>query len=145
GLSMTVYETNTCTFVWTNSWIDHGTNNTNWTWVCLPGTTTVSTNVISLTDEPISLRGLALADFTDDGLRDIAVASPKESVIYLLVNQGARHFASAIRLGAWLSVRDLAAGDFDGDGLADLVASGTTNGLAQYRSLGQGAFQIVTN
>src|SRR5207247_7153148 len=40
---------------------------------------------------------------------------------------------------------DLAAGDFDGDGLIDLVAAGTTNGIAQYRSLGGGAFEVVTN
>jgi hypothetical protein len=36
GLFITSYFTNTCTSVWTNSWIDHGTNNTNWAWICLP-------------------------------------------------------------------------------------------------------------
>ena len=145
GLAFTQYETNTCTSVFTNLWIEHGTNNTNWTWVCVPGPTNVTTNVISLSDGPTGLRGLALADFTGDGLRDIAVASPGESVIYLLTNQGTRNFAPASQIPAWLGVRDLAAGDFDGDGRADLAASGTTNGLAQYRSLGNGAFVVITN
>jgi hypothetical protein len=145
GLSFTNYVTNSCTRVWTNSWVDHGTIKTNWTWVCVPGPTTVTTDVVLLSDGPTGLRGLALADFTGDGRRDIAVASPGEGVIYLLVNQGARNFASAIQIPAWLGVRDLAAGDFDGDGRADLAASGTTNGLAQYRSLGDGAFLVVTN
>jgi len=131
GLFFTRYVTNTCIQGWTNSWIDHGTNNTNWTWVCVPGPTNVTTNVIALADGPTGLRGLALADFTGDGQRDIAVASPGESLIYLLVNLGDRNFAPASSIPAWLGVRDLAAGDFDGDGRADLAASGTTNGLAQ--------------
>ena len=145
GLFLTVYATNSCTSVWTNSWTDHGTNNTNWAWVCLPGPTNIVTNVVAIADGPTGLRGLALADLTGDGRRDIAVASPGESAIYLLVNQGGRDFAPAVKIPAWLGVRDLAAGDFDGDGLIDLAASGTTNGLAQYRSLGGGLFQVVTN
>ena len=145
GLLLTLYVTNLCTSTWTNSWMDNGTNNTNWAWVCVPGVSNVVTNVVAISDGPAGLRGLALADFTGDGLRDIAVASPGESTIYLLVNQGARQFAPALRIPAWLGVRDLAAGDFDGDGLIDLAASGTTNGLAQYRSLGGGAFVVVTN
>ena len=73
------------------------------------------------------------------------MASPGESVIYLLVNQGERQFAPAVKIPAWLGVRDLAAGDFDGDGRIDLVAAGTTNGVTQYRSLGGGGFEVVTN
>ncbi len=144
GTFVTNYVTNSCIYVLTNSWDDHGVLNTNWTTVCVPGPTNVTANVVSLSEGPAGLRGLALGDFTGDGLRDIAVASPGESRIYLFVNHGGRGFDPAITIPAWIGVRDLAAGDFDGDGRVDFVAAGTTNGLAQYRSLGGGAFEVVT-
>ena len=106
--------------------------------------TNIYTN-ISTIEGPIGLRGLALADFTGDGREDIAVASPGESKVYLFRNQGFRNFAAPIVLPTWFGARDLAAGDFDGDGLVDLAVAGTTNGLAQYRSLGGGSFQLMTN
>ncbi|HMC27556.1 MAG TPA: FG-GAP-like repeat-containing protein, partial [Verrucomicrobiae bacterium] len=145
GYSITNYVTNACTSIWTNNWMSNGVPQTNWSAVCVPGTTNIYTNVILIADGTTGLRGLALADFTGDGLRDIAVASPGESLIYLLVNVSGRDFADAIEIPAWFGVRDLVAGDFDGDGLTDLVAAGTTNGIAQYHSLGGGAFEVVTN
>jgi len=117
---------------------------TNAQWVCSGFQTNLETNVWSIIG-PEGLRGLALADFTGDGRPDIAVASPGEGVICLFVNQGGRQFANPISRTMWLGVRDLAAGDFDGDGRIDLAASGTTNGLAHLRSLGGGAFQLMTN
>ena len=95
---------------------------------------TYQTNIYTNTsriDGPIGLRGLAVADFTGDGLEDIAVASSGEGVIYFFRNLGGRAFAPATTLPAWFGVRDLAAGDFDGDGMVDLAAAGTTNGVAQ--------------
>lgn len=145
GIVLIKLLTNACISVLTNSWEQGGTNNTNWTWVCVPGTTNITTNLVSISDGPTGLRGLAIADFTGDARRDIAVASPGESVIYLLVNEGERHFAPAMPVPGWLGVRDLAAGDFDGDGRCDLAASGTTNGVVQYRSLGVSGFEVVTN
>ena len=144
GFVATNYTTN-CTQVYTNYWESNGVTQTNWAWVCLPGSTNIYESVYQLSDGPTGLRGLALADFTGDGLRDIAVASPGESIIYLLVNSGGRHFAPAVQIPAWFGVRDLAAGDFDGDGKWDLAAAGTTNGVAQYRSHGDGTFELVTN
>ncbi|HXG49612.1 MAG TPA: VCBS repeat-containing protein, partial [Methylomirabilota bacterium] len=117
---------------------------TNFQYGCVGFVTNILTNVV-VVEGPSGLRGLALADFTGDGRRDIAVASPGEGVIYLLANAGGRSFAPAIRLAAWLGVRDLAAGDFDGDGLTDLAAAGTTNGVAHFQSLGNGTFTLKTN
>src|ERR1043165_1980885 len=125
GYSVTTYITNTCTSVWTNLWVSNGVTQTTWTWDCVPGATTVVTNVTLITDGSTGLRGLAIADFTGDGRRDMAVASPGESLIYLLVNQGSRTFAPAAEIPGWFGVRDLAAGDFDGDGRIDLAAAGT--------------------
>ncbi len=117
---------------------------TNFEYGCVGMLTNVHTNVV-IVDGPIGLRGLAVADFSGDGRRDIAVASPGESLIYVFINQGNRTFAPPIHLGGWLGVRDLAAGDFDGDGRIDLAAAGTTNGVVQYRSIGDGAFVVMTN
>lgn len=149
-LYFTNYYTNViCQYVWTNGLatnfaVSPPTVWTNMQWVCAGTVTNTETNVWTI-EGPQGLRGLALADFTGDGKIDIAVASPGEGVIYLFVNQGARHFASPLRLTMWFGVRDLAAGDFDGDGRMDLAAAGTTNGLAHLRSLGGGAFQLMTN
>ena len=116
---------------------------TNYQYGCVGLITNRHTNVVTV-EGPIGLRGLALADFTGDGMRDIAVASPGESLIYLFINEGNHVFAGPLPLAGWLGVRDLVAGDFDGDGLTDLAAAGTTNGLVQYRSLGGGAFAMAT-
>ncbi|HEY2953525.1 MAG TPA: FG-GAP-like repeat-containing protein, partial [Verrucomicrobiae bacterium] len=90
------------------------------------------------------LRGIALADFTGDGLRDIAVGAPYDGKVFLFVNQGGGTFMLT-NLPAWRGARDLAAGDFDGDGLIDLVVAGTTNGVAHYHNLGGGVFELKTN
>src|SRR5258706_10760728 len=50
GISVTNYVTNSCLYVSTNSWTDHGSINTNWTTVCVPGPTNVSSKVVSLSD-----------------------------------------------------------------------------------------------
>lgn len=114
-------------------------------WLCGGAYVTNYYTNISIIEGPVGLRGLALADFTGDGQPDIAVASPGEANIYLFRNLTGRVFAPAAVIPAWFGARDLAAGDFDGDGLVDLAAAGTTNGLVQYRSLGGGAFAVVTN
>jgi hypothetical protein len=145
GLSMLKVITNNTLCMMTNRWESNGIIMTNWTLVCLPGIENTVTNKVLLSDGPTGLRGLAVADFTGDRLPDIAVASPGESVIYLFENKGDRHFESAREIPAWLGVRDLAAGDFDGDGKPDLAAAGTTNGVAQLKSLGNGTFAWVTN
>jgi hypothetical protein len=116
---------------------------TNFEYGCVGSITNIHTNVWHIKG-PTGLRGLAVADLTGDGRRDIAVASPGEQLIYLFINLGARDYMLT-NLPGWLGVRDLAAGDFDGDGLLDLAAAGGTNGVAQFRSLGNGAFLQMTN
>lgn len=90
------------------------------------------------------LRGIALADFTGHGRRDIAVGAPYDGKVFLFVNQGGGAFTRT-NLPAWIGARDLAAGDFDGDGLTDLAVAGTTNGVAHFHNLGGGVFEWKTN
>ncbi len=116
---------------------------TNLEYGCVGFITNVTADVTSL-GGPFGLRGVALADWTSDGRRDIAVASPGESVIYFFTNLGSRQFSAPAQIPAWFGVRDLATGDFDGDGQVDLAAGGTTNGVVQFRSLGDGTFVSVT-
>ncbi len=91
------------------------------------------------------LRGIACADWNGDARPDIAAVSPFDGNIYLFLNEGSRRFASVTNLAAWPGARNLVAGDFDGDGVQDLVVAGTTNGVRQYRGLGNGRFAVVTS
>jgi hypothetical protein len=50
---------------------------------------------------PLARGGLTLADFSGDGRRDIAVASPGESLIYVFLNRGAREFEPPSLLRSW--------------------------------------------
>ncbi len=148
--SFTNYSTNvvcnfTASFVYRTNSLNPLSVSSNLQWICNGTFYTNRFTNVSRVDGPIGLRGLAIADFTGDGLPDISVASPGESRIYLFRNLGGRVFSSAMILPGWFGVRDLAAGDFDGDGLTDLVAAGSTNGVAHYRSLGSGSFVVVTN
>ena len=115
---------------------------TNFQYGCVGSLTNVYTNNYVVSG-PFGLRGVAVADLTGDGRKDIAVASPGEQRIYLFVNQGGRVFTTPSILPAWFGVRDLAVGDFDGDGLMDLAAAGSTNGVVQYHALGAGRFAVV--
>ncbi len=112
---------------------------TNLQYGCVGQITNLYTNVWTATG-PFGLRGLAVADFTGDGRRDIAVAAPGERVIYLFRHGPGRQFLAPVTIPGWFGVRDLATGDFDGDGRSDLLAAGTTNGVVQYRGLGAGQF-----
>lgn len=95
-----------------------------------------------------TLRDIVAADFNADGRPDLAVAAPFQTNVHLFFNTsapGAPSFQAATSLAAWRGARNLATGDFDGDGRADLVVAGPNHGLRQYRSLGNGSFQVVTN
>jgi len=109
------------------------------------GTITNTESDITSVLGPFGLRGIEAADWTGDARPDLAVASPGESRLYVFTNLGSRVFSKAGVVPGWFGVRDLAAGDFDGDGRMDLAAAGSTNGLAQFRSLGDGSLQHVAN
>jgi FG-GAP-like repeat len=90
------------------------------------------------------LRGITCADFNGDQHPDIATAAPNATNVFLFFYQAPRAFSAATPLPSWYGARNLTAGDFDGDGLNDLAVAGPNLGLRQYRGLGDGKFQIVT-
>ena len=71
---------------------------------------------------------LAIADFNNDGLPDIAVGSFSTGNIYLLLNQGNGTFSSPTTIASpgGANTPDLIAGDFNGDGNTDVAAVDST-------------------
>jgi Bacterial Ig-like domain (group 3)/FG-GAP-like repeat/FG-GAP repeat len=76
-------------------------------------------------------RALAVGDFNDDGIADLAVASSGSNKVFILLGNGRGGFSGAP--GSPIVVGNtpyaVAVGDFDGDGIADLAVtnSGTAN------------------
>src|SRR5262249_29015014 len=86
---------------------------------------------------------IAIGDFNNDGLPDIAASSFNTGNIYLLLNQGNGTFSgpTTIPVTGVSNTVDLIAGDFNGDGNTDLATVGsTTNNVAVLFGNGAGAF-----
>ena len=89
---------------------------------------------------------IAIGDFNNDGLPDIAASSFNTGNIYLMLNQGNGTFSSptTIPVTGVSNTVDLIAGDFNGDGNTDLAVVGsTTNNVAVLYGNGAGAFPTV--
>ncbi|MEM6843029.1 MAG: FG-GAP-like repeat-containing protein [Bacteroidota bacterium] len=70
------------------------------------------------------LTGVAVEDFSGDGVPDIAVSEDESTGIYVIINgstSGSLAFDSLIQLRASGRITNLKAGDLDNDGLTDLV------------------------
>ncbi len=88
-------------------------------------------------------REIVLADFTGDGVLDIAVANPLSADVSLLIGLGDGTFQTHRRFDTQFQVSALAVGDFNEDGVADLVAGQvflTSNGLSILLGRGDGTF-----
>lgn len=69
-------------------------------------------------------RTLAVADFTNDGVLDIAVAEYGAAIIVLIVGTGGGTFAAPITVSTTATgVYTLVAADLNGDALIDLVSA----------------------
>ncbi len=92
-----------------------------------------------------TLRDIAAADGSGDGLPDLLVTAPLLGELILLQNAGARSFAAPRRIPTWIRARNLGPGDFDGDGLTDVFLAGDGQGGRQYRALPGGGISPVAD
>ena len=108
------------------------------------GFTLASTITMPAGSEP---NALAIGDFNNDDLPDIAVGSFVFSTgnIYLLLNQGNGTFSAPTTMSTGgANTVDLIARDFNGDGNTDLAVGGEqTNNVAVLYGNGAGAFPTV--
>jgi gliding motility-associated-like protein len=75
------------------------------------------------------LSGIAVEDFSGDGLPDIAVSEDESSGVYIITNAstpGSLNFGGVTQLTATGRITNLKAGDLDNDGLTDLVVVNDT-------------------
>jgi type II secretory pathway component GspD/PulD (secretin) len=111
-------------------------------------TPTVSPSLLPRSDFPTGKApvAVAVADFTGDGLRDIAVANTNDSSISILLNQGNGNFipapGSPIVPGSDQTAPiSIATGDLNRDGIVDLlVANQSSNNVTLLLGKGDGTF-----
>ena len=92
-----------------------------------------------------SPRGVVCADFDEDGVQDLAVASANTNSVVIARGNGANGvpdgtFAAGVTYAAGTAPARLVAGDWNGDGILDLaVANNSSASVSILRGLGAGA------
>src|SRR5262245_30840440 len=85
-------------------------------------------------------RSVALGDFNNDGLLDLAVANSGSNDVAVLLNNGNETFQAALTFGAGNSPRSIAASDLNGDGALDLVTANAAGNVSILLGFGNGGF-----
>ncbi|MGD1889211.1 MAG: FG-GAP-like repeat-containing protein [Cyclobacteriaceae bacterium] len=102
-------------------------NNSTGTAIGFNATPSLPFEVFGLSNTELS--GIAVDDFSGDGLPDIAVSEDESSGIYVITNAstpGSLSFGGVTQLTATGRITNLRAGDLDNDGLTDLVVVNDT-------------------
>jgi hypothetical protein len=83
---------------------------------------------------------VAAADFTGDGLKDLAISRINQSDVVILRNEGGSDFAQVLAVPVGLSPNYLITSDFNSDGRADLVVSNASSGTVSVLFGGESSF-----
>ncbi len=109
----------------------------------LPTPAQAQTSFKSRRDYPVGAdpRSVALGDFNEDGLLDLAVAGAGSNDVSVLLNNGDETFRAALTFGAGSGPRSVAASDLNGDGILDLVTANAGSGdVSILLGFGDGSF-----
>ena len=86
--------------------------------------------------------GLAIADFNEDGIPDLAVANAESNTVSVLLGVGDGTFQTQVTYGTGSAPEGLSVGDFNGDGNMDLVVSNNgSNTVSVLLGKGDGTFK----
>ena len=89
---------------------------------------------------------VALADFNEDGIPDLAVVNQNSNNVSILLGTGTGSFGAATNFAAGSSPHFVSVGDFNGDGKQDLaVANFNDNDVSILLGSGTGSFGAATN
>jgi PKD repeat protein len=109
----------------------------------LPTVSFLAPRILGVGPDPLRL---ALGDVSGDGSLDILVSSSSQSLMRVLLNDGAGSFSAPVITHLPSSVSNWAVGDMNGDGQDDLVALlvNTPNDVVVLHSEGGGTFKTAT-
>src|SRR6266540_3451905 len=109
----------------------------------IPAPAQAQTSFTSRRDYPVGAdpRSVALGDFDNDGLLDLAAANSGSNDVSVLLNNGDETFGAALTFGAGSGPRSIAASDLNGDGVLDLVTANADSGdVSILLGFGNGGF-----
>jgi FG-GAP-like repeat len=85
-------------------------------------------------------RFLAVGDFDDDGIPDLAAVNASQPGVDVLLSDGGTTYSPALTADAGSNALSLAVGDFNADGLSDLATGGSDGQLHVLLNLDGGTF-----